>query len=296
MRYDKMVCVKAYVMSFLMLWLGSSMWGCADESDIKGLGGQKLIDGALTEMRPEVGYLRLLAGSCTGTLIAPSVVITAAHCVNFSTQDRDWGYFELGGQYRYRVDASRSLSQTIGTSDIALLHLSERVPSSVATPAQIAQIDSLRDSPMTIYGFGCQDRETLSDGGSWHKQSVSFSYGHQTRHLCPGDSGGPVFDDTHGQMVLLNSAFYDYGGDDIFAAPFAYYQIISAAISELEGGEQSKGEAAYTNTQQVNQHTSFDTVREVSADDECARWGYYGDGYCDDDCAQPDPDCASDDL
>ena len=38
-------------------------------------------------------------------------------------------------------------------------------------------------------------------------------------------------------------------------------------------------------------------VDDGSTDDEvdyCEEWGWYGDGICDEDCAQPDPDCDED--
>ena len=143
---------------------------------------------------------------------------------------------------------------------------------------------------MTIYGFGCQNRSTLTDGGAWHKQSVSFSYGHQIRHLCPGDSGGPVFDDTHGQLVLLNSAYYNHGGDDIFAAPFAYYIEIWEAVHSLEASDATPLDQSTQRSHTKSTHTT-PTSTGSPIEDICEDWGYYDDGHCDLECALPDPDC-----
>jgi hypothetical protein len=118
-------------------------------------------------------------GGCTGVLVAPDVVLTAAHCVpipgghdDWSLQNGNWYPFPNGVSVEIRFgpdsfqpvftamatwfnDVPRTL--TGGHDDITLLGLDRKVPADVAIPREV-----LVEKPPTlnmqsqiyIYGYG----------------------------------------------------------------------------------------------------------------------------------------------
>jgi hypothetical protein len=192
---------------------------------------ETVIGGDVSWDRPEVGAI----SGCTATLVAPEVIITAAHCLGFRTARSPGNYGEFtiygrgGGDRRsYRIDLYVSYSSgSLGEPDVALMRLAEPVPRDVATPARLAPSDPPRGTSMSIWGFGCTRRGSSTD---WQKRRYDFLEGAGTNNLCPGDSGGPVMT-ADGQVVRINSGYYaGSGGGDIFGDVPANYGRLAAQL------------------------------------------------------------------
>src|SRR5262245_32543853 len=52
---------------------------------------QPLRGGTLTFEAPEVGHFTFNGSECTGTLVSGDIVLTAAHCLGYSSQEQDSG-------------------------------------------------------------------------------------------------------------------------------------------------------------------------------------------------------------
>ncbi len=203
---------------------------------------------------------------CTGTLVAPRVVITAGHCVDGPTEPTD---VKLGATDSTGPGEVIAIEEAIeflnweNTYDIAVLILAE--PSTIA-PRTVATTCVTRESlvngaPITLVGYGATTEEgddpntTLMEGqaaivdatcsaGAGCQPAVSpggeFVAGGQGVDSCFGDSGGPVYlNSRHDGIVLagvvsrpLDDAATPCGDGGIYVRPDDLINWIELAARE----------------------------------------------------------------
>jgi hypothetical protein len=196
--------------------------GCAPAEDERvAKSGHAIMGGVeVPQERPEVGRVFIKKGDalflCTGTLVTPTIVITAAHCFDAPSREdilsaghtfsieRDDGIFDFPID-RYRLKSP---------ADIAIVHLAKPVPGAVATPAPLATASPVAGQPVTTFGYGCTDRGTQV--GANVKRKVEYTFGGGS-HVCFGDSGGPTFD-AKGAVLAITEGFYQRSGIDALTA------------------------------------------------------------------------------
>lgn len=222
--------------------LGSGCTSIADTT-VDELRQSSLADGE----HPEVGILTTSKGYCTGTLIGPRTVLTAAHCFGFSSGAVDpaapgEGYFSLRTRtghslsvpyHRWRADAN---VLQIGF-DMGIAELDAPVADADATPATIAQAWPEDGDTLTVYGFGRYgDKCTQKDAGAKHKRKdvITLPDGFDRRVTCPGDSGGPYFHTGSSEIVALVKG--DGLGVEWVADAVKHRAWILARLDESESG------------------------------------------------------------
>lgn len=205
--------------------------GTLDELDDTGLSEDTEDLGAAPEgWRPVVGGSQSAAGrwpdtagvvmggyvGCTGTLIAPDVVLTAGHCIGGITAViLDTNDYTTGGE-RIAVKSEHEYPSSWTTVDVGVLILAEESSVEPRVIARDCVLDELHDgAPVTIVGYGATDiwgqqygsklmeadttvnDHDCSDLWSGCNASVSpggeISAGGDGVDACYGDSGGPLY-------------------------------------------------------------------------------------------------------
>lgn len=163
-----------------------------------------LIGGKASETFPEVVRLQAGEKTCTGTIIGPRTVVSAAHCVT-----DDSPYFVHGGR-KYFVKYIVSDQKDAG-HDVALAVTEKKIHNAIFARIGVGLKHGMQ---ILLAGFGCT-RKGGKPGGlhvgktkivGMDDDHVLASSPHGSV-LCEGDSGGPAFalEGVSRRLVAINS-------------------------------------------------------------------------------------------
>ena len=171
--------------------------------------------------------------SCTGTLIARDVILTAAHCVAPGTNYKMVDYkskpprlLDIKRAAAHPQFNMQSLLAHRATADVALLQLASPPPAQPATfggalmPVAVGQ-------RLTVVGMGVAVRGDGRSGGVARAASLSVTGRPGTLQIrlvdpstnntraglgaCTGDSGAPAFLDSNGGSVIVGVVSWSTG-------------------------------------------------------------------------------------
>jgi secreted trypsin-like serine protease len=174
---------------------------------------------------------------CTGAVIAPKLVLTAAHCVQ---PGADYKIVEYGSDRQPSLQDVKTIAIHPGfniqamqghraTADVALLQLAAPARGKTAAALGMPNIPILVGSRFTIAGIGVAVRGDGKSGGAIRVAGLVATGKPGTLQIrlvdpvsqgtrdglgaCTGDSGAPVFEDKQGGPVIVGVVSWSTGAN-----------------------------------------------------------------------------------
>jgi secreted trypsin-like serine protease len=147
---------------------------------------------------------------CSGTMIAPTKILTAAHCISADTRRVVAGVWSADGTVtgkvasRWAVHPQFQRTASVLLNDVAVVVM----PSAMPNPSMSVLVSAPTSAGQGVYlaGWGAPGYD-LAVGFttliSVNENSLRYQYSSKLSNACPGDSGGPVYRMVSGRAAVV---------------------------------------------------------------------------------------------
>jgi hypothetical protein len=204
--------------------------GCSDggTEGARGVDRRPILGGTIDTGDPAVGVLALIRNGqfyalCSGTLISPTIFLTAAHCVSGNDATISYRVYLVNDIFQAPADAFTAVSEVHANPrfseanlpagyDCAVALLSS--PISGVSPKPYNRLPVTNDwmgQPARVVGFGESDADAGTGAGTKRMLNVTITgftptdlqIGRAGHTTCFGDSGGPLFSAVGGVETII---------------------------------------------------------------------------------------------
>jgi V8-like Glu-specific endopeptidase len=225
---------------------------------------QPIIGGVADSGDPAVGLLSAWNGNegwyCTATLIAPKVLLTAAHCVydavsttqmqvtfGRSDQNATWSNVASWAHHPQYVN-----DRFYDGYDVAVLVLAQASSTAPKPYSHTAPDASWEGGAVRLVGYGDDDGANGTGAGTKRQTTTTFNdftpflieVGQTGHTTCQGDSGGPTFRSIGGAETVIGVTSFGEPGctnGGSMSRVDAYTDWIDAQVAANGGGGNSGG-------------------------------------------------------
>lgn len=188
-------------------------------SRVKNDGTMKVVGADETNENPAVVKIDsgLDEAICTGTFISSDTILTAAHCARIVMTYAGIAPPRLVPHPAFQAFGKPSITSAMSAVDIMILKFDRAVAPATVRIASDAPIIGDKGR---IIGFGCSTWGDATSAGTKRAGDVIISNVDSgvikstalTVHSCPGDSGGPLFNEKGEQIGVTSTALPEKGG------------------------------------------------------------------------------------
>lgn len=177
-----------------------------------------------------IGEKKVDGGACTGIIINPTTILTAAHCVY--NEKKVYDRIEVSVQFNTNLkyenprigkatDVLTHLSYStfdpiyFDNFDVAIVKLADPVPAPFKPVPILYDLSGLEiNTPIIVAGYGVSVRPDTTPGFLKHTELLIMGIKHDRvelrgsidNNVCFGDSGGPAFVRINGVLHVLGTS------------------------------------------------------------------------------------------